>query len=168
MWFRRRLDVDVKRAGPGAAGLFAALHALSFPDPWSERSFTAFLHLRNTTGQLAWTGEAAVGFALTRVAMEEAELLTIGVEPNARRHGVGRALLSAAIDHALDAGAGVMHLEVAVANAAARRLYAMIGFQEVGRRPSYYADGGDALTCQLRLTSGVLVTRRPNPPRMPT
>lgn len=155
--------MDVKRAGPGAAGLFAALHAESFPDSWSERSFTAFLHLRNTTGHLAWSADAAVGFALTRVAMEEAELLTIGVDPQARRLGVGRALLKAAMDAALDQGARLMHLEVAVTNATARRLYGAIGFREVGRRPRYYADGGDAIACQLPLTPSAVVTPPPNP-----
>ncbi len=164
MWFRRRLVVDVKRAGPGAAGLFAALHADSFPDPWSERSFTAFLHLRNTTGHLAWSDQAAVGFALTRVAMEEAELLTIGVDPEARRLGVGRALLKAAMDTALDQGARLMHLEVAVTNTTARRLYDATGFREVGRRPRYYADGGDAIACQCALAPTAVVTSPPNPP----
>ncbi len=149
-------SVKIKPAGPGAAGLFAALHAQSFPDPWSEQAFTAFLHLHGAQGLLAWSREVAVGFALVRVAADEAELLTIGVDPAARRRGVGRRLVGAAAQAALAAGAHMLHLEVAVANAPARALYARAGFEVVGRRAGYYGDAGDALTCTLALSpSGI-------------
>ncbi len=44
-----------------------------------------------------------------------------------------------------------MVLEVAIGNAAARTLYEHAGFVEAGRRPRYYADGGDALILRVRL-----------------
>jgi ribosomal-protein-alanine N-acetyltransferase len=63
----------------------------------------------------------------------------------ARRRGLGRALLDAAIVEARARGARTMFLEVAAGNAAGRALYAGAGFVESGRRVRYYADGDDAL-----------------------
>jgi ribosomal-protein-alanine N-acetyltransferase len=48
-------------------------------------------------------------------------------------------------------GAGALFLEVAGANAAARALYARMGFRDVGRRRRYYADGTDALVMRAAL-----------------
>lgn len=161
-WFPKRLPLAVKRAGPGAAGLFAALHASAFDDAWTERSFIAFLQLHGSTGFLAWSQDAAVGFAVVRVAADEAELLTLGVDPGARRFGVGRALLDGVIATAVEGGARVLHLDVAVSNKAARRLYEASGFEEVGRRPRYYSDGDDALSCRLALQARTRVTAHAN------
>lgn len=61
----------------------------------------------------------------------EAELLNLAVRPEARRRGVGRALL------ALLAGRKVW-LEVRASNEAAIRFYQSQGFRVYGRRKSYY------------------------------
>ena len=88
---------------------------------------------------------------LARVAADEAEILTLAVHPERRRHGLGSALLGAAVDRAIASGARSMFLEVAVTNKAARALYAAHGFVEAGLRRRYYSDGTDALI--LRSTS---------------
>lgn len=96
------------------------------------------------------------GFALISLAADEAELLTIAVDPAAQRAGLGRALLRAAREGAADAGAAVMHLEVAADNAPARALYESEGFSEAGRRKNYYARSGgriDALLFSASLTA---------------
>ncbi|MEM9342931.1 MAG: GNAT family N-acetyltransferase [Pseudomonadota bacterium] len=84
------------------------------------------------------------GFALGRVAADEAELLTIAVNPTAQRRGVGTALLSLFEQAAQDRGAARAFLEVADDNAPARALYAKHGWAPSGRRPGYYK-GADAL-----------------------
>jgi [ribosomal protein S18]-alanine N-acetyltransferase len=40
-------------------------------------------------------------------------------------------------------------LEVHAQNSSALALYSNLGFQEVGRRPKYYRDGGDAVLLTL-------------------
>ncbi|MEM6356346.1 MAG: GNAT family N-acetyltransferase, partial [Pseudomonadota bacterium] len=62
----------------------------------------------------------------------------IGVVPSARRSGLGRALLNAALAIAEGSGAASVFLEVAEDNTAARALYDDTRFVEVGRRASYY------------------------------
>lgn len=78
------------------------------------------------------------GFAIGRVAADEAELLTIAVAPEARRKGLGRRLLAAFEAEAARRGAAVAFLEVAETNAAARALYTGAGWRETGRRRGYY------------------------------
>lgn len=60
------------------------------------------------------------------------ELVSMWVSPNARRAGVGRALVAAIIDWARDTAASEVALGVAEGNAAAERLYAAMGFTATG------------------------------------
>ena len=124
----------------------ARILAAAFDDPaqqWSAESVAATLGTRGCTALLA-----PGGCALVRTAGGEAELLTIAVAPEARRRGLGAALLDGCLAEAAAAGAERLHLEVSAANAPAIALYTRAGFAETGRRRGYYAgDGGreDAL-----------------------
>ncbi len=90
------------------------------------------------------------GLILLRTAADEAEILTLAVHPEARRRGVGHALLTSGL--ALSDAAAVF-LEVAAANLPALALYYAAGFSQCGLRRQYYADGGDALVLR-RLLNG--------------
>lgn len=120
----------------------AALHARCFsaPPPWSAAAFQGLLQ---SAGVFLCSG--TWGFALGRVALDEAELLTLAVEPEARRAGHGRALLAAFEAKAVARGAGTAFLEVAAGNAAACALYRQAGYRQAGIRRGYYGAGGDAL-----------------------
>ena len=89
---------------------------------------------------------------LARLAADEAEILTIAVDPAARDKGVGRALLAANLRQATNAGARAMFLEVDAGNAAALALYKRLGFAKVGERPGYYRrkDGVRATAVVMR------------------
>lgn len=130
------------------AEALAEIHAAAFgPDAWSEVVFAAQFAIPGVFALL----HAAGGLVLARVAADESEVLTLGVLPSARGRGIGADLLQAAGEIAAEAGATCMFLEVAVGNTAARRLYARAGFEEVGRRPGYYADRQDALVLRAPL-----------------
>jgi ribosomal-protein-alanine N-acetyltransferase len=96
-----------------------------------------------------------IGFALWRVAVDEAELLTIAVEEGHRRRGAGRALLEAVIDRVRAGGATSLFLEVGADNPAAWSLYEQNDFRAVGRRNGYYSRGdrpaADALVMRRAL-----------------
>jgi ribosomal-protein-alanine N-acetyltransferase len=98
---------------------------------------------------LARRGGEPAGFALSRVILDESELLLLGVRPQFRRRGIGRALLSHWMESARARGAVRVHLEVRDGNGALD-LYLQAGFTRIGRRGGYYrgADGRlhDALT----------------------
>lgn len=137
----------------------ARIHAAGFAHegrPWSGPEILALLSEPGVGLRLAHSESPAggdrlapAGFALYRVAADEAELLTVSVVPEARRAGLGRALLAASEEGARRAGAVRLFLEVGAANAPARALYTGAGYREVGRRAGYYRlpDGGrdDAL-----------------------
>jgi ribosomal-protein-alanine N-acetyltransferase len=128
----------IEAADEGAAELLAALHARAFPRPWSAGEIAKLLQNPTTFALIARAGDAQ-GFVMAWSAAGDAEILTVAVVPEARRSGVGAALVTSAGVAALVRGAASMHLEVAEDNAAARALYAKLGYAEVGRRPGYYA-----------------------------
>jgi ribosomal-protein-alanine N-acetyltransferase len=72
------------------------------------------------------------------LAPGEAQILNLSVVPDARRQGLGRALLRRLVDVAVRSGAEQCFLEVRVSNLAALELYAKEGFGAVGRRHDYY------------------------------
>ncbi|MEM9009758.1 MAG: GNAT family N-acetyltransferase [Pseudomonadota bacterium] len=116
----------------------AALHRRCFtdaPPPWSARDFAALLA---QPGVLLLTADA--GFALSRIAADEAELLTLAVHPDHRRQGLGRRLLADTEATLRDRGVRTLFLDVADTNAAARALYHQASYSEVGRRPAYYGE----------------------------
>ena len=146
-----RQVLTIAPLGPVGAGLLSALHAAAFTEGWSERVFETLLSSPGARGLLASINAAPVGFALVRTGGSEAELLTLGVAPNARRAGAGRLLLADAMAAARDDGAEAMFLDVAVDNHPARALYRAFGFEDVGRRPLYYNGRTDAVICRLEL-----------------
>jgi ribosomal-protein-alanine N-acetyltransferase len=131
------------------AAALAAIHAAAFPprEAWGEDAIALQLAMPGVFGLLHPRG----GMILARITEDEAEVLTLAVAPPGRRQGVAAALLAGAMDAARAQAARTMVLEVAIGNVAARALYQSAGFIEAGRRPRYYADGGDALILRARL-----------------
>lgn len=144
-------------ATPDDAPAMASAHAQAFDQPWDEMDFEDLLDGPGIFGFVV-RGEDPAGVLVCRTVCSEAEILTVGVAPWARRQGVGRALMVAAIGVAREMGADEMFLEVDVANAAAVTLYERLGFVRAGLRKGYYDRGAagraDALVMRLDLTSG--------------
>ncbi|MDJ0825604.1 MAG: ribosomal protein S18-alanine N-acetyltransferase [Rhodobacter sp.] len=117
----------------------AELHARCFtvPRPFSTGEFRDLL-----AAETCFLITCPQGFALGRATVDEAELLTLAVDPGHRRQGIGRALLADFEAEARRRGARRAYLEVAAGNAAARRLYAAAGYRDAGRRKAYYRDAG--------------------------
>lgn len=138
------MSADIRNIEWTASAVCAALHAETFPDPWSEASFRSLLAQPRVDGRLAMA-QGPAGFILMRSTLDEAEVLTLAVRPALRRLGLGAALLKAGEAAAAARGAQRFFLEVAQTNRAARELYARAGWRETGRRPGYYASGDDAV-----------------------
>lgn len=128
----------IEVVGVEAAALMASLHAQAFPRPWSADEIAKLLDNPAVFALTSGKTEPQ-GFVLGWTAAGDAELLTVAVVPDARRRGLGAALVTAAGVAALVRGAASMHLEVAEDNEAARALYAKLGYKEAGRRSAYYA-----------------------------
>jgi [ribosomal protein S18]-alanine N-acetyltransferase len=125
-------------AGPRDAAGFAKLHAASFGRGWSEDEFERLLLDRNVLAHRAGTGRNLYGFILSRLAADEAEILSVAVAASRRARGLAGRLLDLHLRALAGRGARAVFLEVDDDNVAARRLYARRHFHEVGRREAYY------------------------------
>jgi ribosomal-protein-alanine N-acetyltransferase len=116
--------------------MLAAIHAASFDEVWSAQAIGGLLAAPGTFALVDTGGD---GFILVRAAGGESEVLTLAVRPAARRRGIAAALLAAASARLEAVGAAELFLEVNAANNPALALYFRAGFQEIARRPGYYA-----------------------------
>ncbi|MFV0491123.1 MAG: GNAT family N-acetyltransferase [Pseudorhodobacter sp.] len=115
----------------------AALHALCFtmPRPWSQAEFSALLADPTT-----FTLYEKAALLLGRVILDEAELLTLAVAPQARGQGLGLHLLLGFETSARARGARCAFLEVAANNTTALGLYLGHGWSQAGLRQHYYTN----------------------------
>jgi len=134
------------QGAPNDARELARMHAPLFADPWPVDAFASLLSREEVFVLLGKRDDAsdAEGFVLVRAIAGEGEILTLGVKSDARRGGLGTALLTAACKEARRRGAGNVFLEVGENNKAALALYRGNGFSAVGRRAAYYRHGPDA------------------------
>jgi [ribosomal protein S18]-alanine N-acetyltransferase len=123
------------------AAAFAQLHAASFQRGWSEYEMERLLLDRAVIAHRATIGRTTIGFILSRIAADEAEILSVAVSPRWRGRGLARSLLVLHLRRLAGMGATAVFLEVGERNEPATRLYARAGFQEVGRRQGYYQEG---------------------------
>ncbi|MDO9562788.1 MAG: GNAT family N-acetyltransferase, partial [Bradyrhizobium sp.] len=131
------------------------LHAAAFDKPWSAQDISALIGGAGAYAVMA-QDMAPLGMIMSRILFDEAEILTLAVAPQARRRGVGLALVHAAAGLARQGGASSLILEVGEDNPGAIALYAQAGFAQVGLRRNYYDRGGrriDALLMRLDLNS---------------
>jgi ribosomal-protein-alanine N-acetyltransferase len=92
------------------------------------------------------------GFLVAQHLAPEWELENIVVAHSARRKGLGTRLLDALLAAARETHSTSVFLEVRESNAAARSLYEKAGFEQTGRRKSYYTNPPeDAILYRLTL-----------------
>jgi ribosomal-protein-alanine N-acetyltransferase len=110
----------------------AQLHGASFHRGWGEAEFEQMLVHRLRLGR------KIIGFAVSRMGADEAEILSIAIDDAYRGRGLSRDLLLIHLGHLAGHGVRRIFLEVEENNAPARRLYERAGFAVVGRRERYY------------------------------
>jgi [ribosomal protein S18]-alanine N-acetyltransferase len=124
------------------APAFAQIHGASFHRGWGEGEFETMLTERNTLVHRLRMGRKIIGFSVSRMAADEAEILSIAVAESHRGRGLSRNLLLTHLGHLAGRGVRTVFLEVEENNQPARRLYERAGFTVVGRRERYYQQGG--------------------------
>jgi ribosomal-protein-alanine N-acetyltransferase len=153
-------QLEIRRAvAADLAAVLALERALPSAPHWSPADYQSIVASAQRDAQavpcgglrrtllVAFSAERLIGFAAGRLLgvppQIEAEIESVAVHPDERRHGVGRALCRALIDWARAEGAPAITLEVRAASAGALRLYLDLGFVAAARRPAYYADPPD-------------------------
>jgi len=141
----RAADLDVLLAHEQAMFGSEAWSRESYLDELADTELRYYLVAENADGVLLGSG------GLMTIG-ETAQILTVGVLPAARRHGLGRVLVRALITEARRRGASEVLLEVREDNLAARKLYEAEGFANLGRRRGYYDRGRvDAVTMRYAI-----------------
>ena len=153
--------MNIRRAEPGDAPTLVALAAAvsAEPEGWligtewrsvgDERRYlkalrrypnAAVLVAERTDGELVGRMSLARD---THPASAHVADLGVMVAKDARGHGVGRALLAAAVEWARGSGIRKLELHVFPWNEPAIKLYERFGFEQEGYRKAHYRRSGD-------------------------
>lgn len=144
-----RLAQRADAAGIAALSRIAIEQGL--PWRWTPERVRRAMAEASTNVIVAELDGAAVGFALMKYGEATAHLLLMAVRRDARRQGVGRALLRWLEAVAVAAGIAHIRLEARADNRQALAFYARLGFAQHALAQGYYAPGIDAVVLERRL-----------------
>jgi ribosomal-protein-alanine N-acetyltransferase len=123
----------------------AQLDRMSFSLSWPEHAF--YYEVKENTAARCFVAEMEdkqiVGMVVSWVILDELHIATLAVHADYRRQGIGRLILTEALQDGYRAGTRYALLEVRAGNEAAQNLYREFGFKTVGLRPKYYKDNGE-------------------------
>jgi [ribosomal protein S18]-alanine N-acetyltransferase len=137
-----RAEPVLSEASHRDAAAIAVLHAASFNRGWSEQEVETLLLDRHVIAHRAITGGKFIGFIMSRLVEDEAEILSVAVATRAQGRGLARTLLTLHLRRLAGLGCRTVFLEVDEHNAAALKLYDRAGFGEISRRANYYPGAG--------------------------
>jgi [ribosomal protein S18]-alanine N-acetyltransferase len=134
-----------RRAGAADIARVMEIEKDGFKHPWSRELIERELGHAWSQVLLACDpgsggGETVVGYIVFWLVHDEIHVLNVATALEARRRGVGRALMAAAEHAGRTRGARIATLEVRRSNEAALALYRAIGYRQVGLRQNYYAE----------------------------
>ena len=115
----------------------AALEALCFSEPWSERALELLL-TDTAVGFVCLVEGHVVAYGGMLVAADEGQVTNVAVHPDHRRRGLGADIVRALCDYAEEKHLTPISLEVRASNTAAIALYKRFGFAVAGRRKHFY------------------------------
>jgi tRNA threonylcarbamoyl adenosine modification protein YeaZ/ribosomal-protein-alanine acetyltransferase len=118
--------------------VLAKLHAASFEMAWNEKDLSEVLASPGCVALLARSDDGPVGFLIYRAVADEAEIITVCVDPAYQRRGAGLQIVLVTQQLLKSLKINNLFLEVAADNKEAISLYARAGFVEAGKRKAYY------------------------------
>ena len=125
------------------ADAVADLEEKSFAMPWSRENFWREAQNELATYIVGEIGGKIVAYAGAWVSFNQAEVMSVAVDPEFRGQGLGTLLFGELINAVKARGASAITLEVRPSNIAAIKLYKNFGLKSVGRRKKYYLDNGE-------------------------
>ncbi len=139
-------DYAIRHLQPGEEQVLTDIQNRSFADAWgfnpNTREEIAYrINLSTCTAEdiiMAYQGDHPIGYCWTRKLQEEnapserikGEIHMLGVDPDFRKHGIGRNVLLAGLSHLKSKG--ITHIELTTdgEDPVAGRLYESVGFKE--------------------------------------
>ena len=124
----------------------ATLHGRCFEQGWTALDLARMTSAMPYTGLAAREGEMLAGFVAVSIAADEAEILTLAVDPAFRRRGIAAAMLARLAEDLAGLGVAAIFLEVREDNRAAQASYLADGYAEIAVRRNYYRTAGGAVS----------------------
>ena len=106
----------------------------AYPFPWTDGIFRDCLKVGYSAWVVTSPDDEVLAYAVMSMAVGEAHVLNLCVEPAYHQQGLGRFLLTHLQQLALAAGMDIMLLEVRKSNTAAISLYMGMGYHKLGVR----------------------------------
>ena len=116
----------------------SVLEAQLQPQPWQEHSIQQCCQNENYLNRVYISSQTITGYYIAKQQLDVMELLTIGVQSNTQRQGLGSELLKDLFNYARQHQCSDIHLEVRTSNLIAQKLYQQNEFKAVGIRKAYY------------------------------
>ncbi len=128
----------IRRMEPCHLEQTARLERECFSETWSYQLLEAGIHSPYDV-YYVWEQEGQVmGYCCLRLLAGEGEIQRIAVLPGCRRLGIGRKMMEAMVNYAMESRVHAISLEVRESNLPARRLYESFGFAAEAVRKGYY------------------------------
>ena len=106
--------------------------------PWSQGQFkTSIENSSNLCYFLSQNGKT-IGYLIAMLAVDTADIVNIGIDPDFKRQGHGTALLNHLIEELRKRNISEILLEVRAGNQSAIQFYKSQGFEEISVRKNYY------------------------------
>lgn len=134
-----------------------AIEQACFSMPWTRGQLAAQLDGDRHVFLAAVDGDRVLGYVGMMYVLDEGYIANVAVAPEARRQGIGRALISALLQRADELELSFVTLEVRPSNTAAVALYSAFGFEPVGRRKNYYDKPSEDALLMTKFRKGASV-----------
>ena len=130
---------QIRKMRPEDVDAVVAIETESFSSPWRRETFLELMDRPTAEALVMDHGDdGVVGYAVLWCILDQGELANVAIASRMRGRGLGRQLLSRALDVGRERGVQTVFLEVRESNARALGLYHSFGFAEVGHRRGYY------------------------------
>jgi len=106
--------------------------------PWSQDQFTTSIENSNNLCYCLSLKGKAIGYLIALLAIDTADILNIGIDPDFKRQGYGTTLLNHLIEELKKRNISEIFLEVRAGNKPAIQFYKKQGFKEISVRKNYY------------------------------
>jgi len=118
-------------------------HASFGDEAYDRNLFAEFFRNYGELFLVAERGRKVRGYMVTCIRGEQAELVSVAVDPAARGRGAASALMESTLRRLRRRGIARIGLVVKATNDQARAFYERYGFEKVRKAPRYYEDGAD-------------------------
>ena len=106
--------------------------------PWSQDQFNTSIENSNNLCYCLSLNGKTIGYLIALLALDTADILNIGIDPDFKRQGYGATLLNHLIEELKKRNITEILLEVRAGNKSAIQFYKMQGFKEISVRKNYY------------------------------